>query len=82
MLPKPGPAHAVFTDTAGTWDARVESFMVPGGPPSISSGVETDRVGCGGLCLITDYSLTRAATGELTWTAPAVLSDGTVPTWV
>src|SRR5881296_858914 len=31
------------------------------------------------LCLITDYSLTRAATGELTWTAPAVLSDGTVP---
>ena len=54
-LPKPGPAHAIFTDTAGTWDARVESFMVPGGPPSISSGVETDRVGCGGLCLITDF---------------------------
>jgi len=33
------------------------------------------------LCLITDYTVTRAAAGELTWSAPAVLSDGTVPTW-
>jgi hypothetical protein len=32
-------------------------------------------------CMFTDYSLTRAASGELTFTAPGVLSDGTVPTW-
>lgn len=32
-------------------------------------------------CLFTDYSLTRAQEGSLTWTAPGVLSDGTVPTW-
>ena len=32
-------------------------------------------------CLFTDYSLTRAQSGELTWSAPGVLSDGTVPTW-
>lgn len=32
-------------------------------------------------CLFTDYQITRAATGELTWTAPGVLADGTVPTW-
>lgn len=32
-------------------------------------------------CLFTDYALTRAQSGELTWTAPGVLSDGTVPTW-
>ena len=31
--------------------------------------------------LYTDYALTRAATGELTFAAPGVLSDGTVPTW-
>lgn len=43
----------------------------------IASG--TPYLSC--LCLITDYSITRAATGELTWTAPAVLSDGTAPTW-
>ena len=28
-----------------------------------------------------DYALTRAATGELTWSAPGVLTGGTVPTW-
>jgi hypothetical protein len=54
-LPKPGPEHAMFKDSAGTWDAKVESFMAPGAPPSVSSGVETSRVGCGGLCLITDF---------------------------
>jgi len=32
-------------------------------------------------CIITDYNLTRADNGALTWQAPAVLSDGTVPTW-
>lgn len=32
-------------------------------------------------CLFTDYPLTRAASGELTWSVPGVLSDGTVPTW-
>lgn len=32
-------------------------------------------------CLFTDYSLTRGADGALTWTAPGVLADGTVPTW-
>jgi hypothetical protein len=32
-------------------------------------------------CWITDYNLTRAASGELTWTAPLVLANGAVPTW-
>lgn len=31
--------------------------------------------------LFTDYSLTRSAAGELTWTTTGVLADGTVPTW-
>lgn len=31
--------------------------------------------------LYTDYPLTRAATGELTFAVPGVLADGTVPTW-
>ena len=34
-----------------------------------------------GEILFTDYALTRPATGELTYTAPGVLSDGTTPTW-
>ena len=32
-------------------------------------------------CLLTDYNLTRADSGELTWKAPLVLQDGTAPTW-
>lgn len=31
--------------------------------------------------LLTDYPLTRADTGELTFAVPFVLADGTVPTW-
>ena len=31
--------------------------------------------------LFTDYSLSRAQSGELTSSAPGVLSDGAVPTW-
>lgn len=29
----------------------------------------------------TDYALTRATSGELTWTAPGVLNSTVVPTW-
>jgi hypothetical protein len=54
-MPKPGPEHALYKDIAGTWDAKVESFMAPGAPPSVSSGTETARVACGGLCLLTDF---------------------------
>lgn len=32
-------------------------------------------------CLFTDYSLNRGDDGALTWSAPGVLADGTVPTW-
>jgi len=32
-------------------------------------------------CLFTDYALTRAQDGSLTWTAPGVLASGVVPTW-
>lgn len=31
--------------------------------------------------LFTDYQLTRNNTGELTFSAPGSLADGTVPTW-
>jgi hypothetical protein len=31
--------------------------------------------------IATDYALTRAAGGELTWTVPMSLSNGEIPTW-
>lgn len=32
-------------------------------------------------CIFTDYPLTRADSGELTWAVPGQLADGTTPTW-
>ena len=31
--------------------------------------------------ILTDYTLTRATSGDLTWAAPGALSNGVVPTW-
>ena len=53
--PKPGPEHEVFKLDEGTWDAVVEFVMAPGQPPMMSKGVEVNTIGCGGLCLITDF---------------------------
>jgi hypothetical protein len=54
-MPKPGPQHELFKTDAGTWDATVEAWMAPGAPPMTSKGVETNVLGCGGLCLISDF---------------------------
>ena len=58
-MPKPGPEHKLFEMDAGTWDATVETFM-PGAPPSTSKGTETNTIGCGGLCLISDFKSVMA----------------------
>ena len=54
-MPKPGPEHAVFKMDVGTWDGVIEMAPAPGAPVQKSKGVETNRIGCGGLCLITDF---------------------------
>lgn len=48
--------------------------------------VRTVNIGFGGVslaaeCLLTDYKISRDNSGALTWETPAVLADGTVPTW-
>jgi hypothetical protein len=54
-MPKPGPEHVVFNMDVGTWDAVVEASQGPGAPLATSKGVEVNTLGCGGLCLITDF---------------------------
>lgn len=54
-LPKPGPEHELLAADVGVWDAAVEVFA-PGAPPVSSRGVETNTMGCGGLCLISDFT--------------------------
>jgi hypothetical protein len=61
--PKPGPEHAVLKEDVGTWDAKVEIIPAPGMQPMVSKGVETNTLGCGGLCLISDFKA-EGAQGE------------------
>jgi hypothetical protein len=61
-------AHEVFRTVPSTAVARTTTITVSGN--TLAPEV-----------LYTDYALTRAADGSLTWSAPGVLSDGTVPTW-
>lgn len=53
--PTPGPEHKILQMDAGTWDAVVEMAGPPGGAPMSSKGVEVNTVGCGGLCLVSDF---------------------------
>lgn len=55
---------------------------------SVSRSVEFDPIGTTTgnpkltlTQILTDYQLTRAATGELTWQVPGVGFDGNAPTW-
>jgi hypothetical protein len=61
-------AHAVFKTISST---SVERTMGIG----ISGQTLNNEV------ILTDYALTRAQSGEFTWSVPFQLADGTVPTW-
>jgi hypothetical protein len=74
QMPKPGPEHELLKQEAGTWDAVVEITPAPGAPVQKSTGVETVRLSCGGLCLITDFKgdmmgMTFEGHGVTTWDA-------------
>jgi hypothetical protein len=55
-VPKPTAEHSGMARAEGTWDAGVEISMgPPGTPPQLSKGVETNRLCCGGLWLVTEF---------------------------
>ena len=61
-------SHDVFKTVPSTSVARTVTLTVSGQTLA-------------GEYLFTDYALTRAGDGSLTFSAPGVLADGTVPTW-
>lgn len=71
--------NGVFNDAAGASHDTLKTV------PSTSVARTTTLVISGQTlaneCMFSDYALNRSASGELTWTAPGVLADGTVPTW-
>ncbi|TDC47657.1 hypothetical protein E1281_25900 [Actinomadura sp. KC345] len=61
-------SHEVFSTVPSTSVARTVSLAISGR----TLACET---------LFTDYPLTRAEDGALTFAVPGALADGTVPTW-
>lgn len=61
-------AHAVFKTISSTSVERPMSI-------AISGQTLTNTV------ILTDYAMTRAQSGEFTWSVPFQLSSGDVPTW-
>jgi hypothetical protein len=61
-------SHTVFKTVPSTSVARTTTLTISG-------------VTLANECLFTDYAIARSSSGELTWSAPGVLADGTVPTW-
>lgn len=61
-------SHAVFSTVPSTSTNR-----------TVTNVVAAKTLSC--EMLPTDYNLTRAQSGEFTWTVPLVLADGAVPTW-
>ncbi len=68
-------AHSVFKTVPSTTAKRTTVLTVNGATLRGGAGPGTE-------IWYTDYSITRAAGGDLNWSAPGVLSDGAVPTWV
>lgn len=66
--PAANKAHAVFSTISSTSVNRLITIVVSGKTLAPT-------------CILTDYQLTRALGGAFTFSVPAVLSNGVVPTW-
>ena len=71
--------NGVFDDGANLAHVVLKTASSYSGQRTVALGVSGQTLS--NECILTDYQLTRAQSGELTWTAPLSLADGTVPTW-
>jgi hypothetical protein len=58
------PELEILAMDAGVWDADIEVTPAPGAPPVASKGTTTNRMGCGGTWLITDYEADSGFAGH------------------
>lgn len=71
--------NGVFNDAANLSHATLKTVPSTSVNRTVSLGVSGQTLA--NECIFSDYSMTRAEDGSLTWTAPGALADGTVPTW-
>lgn len=76
MLWNPTGQHLIFSTVPSTSVARCVLLTVNG------KNLNLGATGAGnGAVLFTDYQWTRSGAGEVTTSAPGVLSNGSVPAW-
>ena len=66
-------SHAVFStisSTAANRSVEIDPIGTTTGNPKLVNN-----------CVLTDYQVTRANTGALTWSVPGSLADGASPAW-
>jgi hypothetical protein len=61
MAPKPGPEHEILKKDEGKWNAAVKIWMAPNAPPMEVSGTETNKFGCNGLWMMTEFETPDAS---------------------
>jgi hypothetical protein len=66
-------SHAVFS-TIPTTSVNRSVELDPNGTTTGNPKITVN-------CVLTDYQITRAAGGALTWQVPGSLADGNAPTW-
>lgn len=71
--------NGVFNDAANLSHAVFKTIPSTSVNRTISINVSGQTLA--NECLLTDYPLTRADSGELTWGVPGSLADGAIPTW-
>lgn len=71
--------NGVFNDEASKSHAVLKT--VPSSSVARTTTITVSGQTLAPEVLYTDYALSRGADGALTWSAPGVLSDGTVPLW-
>lgn len=74
-----GTLNGVFNDAADMSHAVLKTVSSSSVNRTVAIGVSGQTLS--NECIVTDYALSRAASGEFTWSAPFSLSNGTVPTW-
>lgn len=71
--------NGVFNDAASGSHVTFKTVSSTNVARTVSLAVSGQTLAC--ETLFTDYAMTRGNDGALTWSAPGVLADGTVPAW-
>lgn len=71
--------NGTFNDDANKSHVVFKTVATSSVNRAVSLAISGQTLAC--ECVFTDYNLTRADNGALTWQAPGVLADGTAPAW-